>query len=130
MRISDWSSDVCSSDLVLIDWPQSIARMERHECLTGELVNRQAISIDAENRIGGHDVANAARCNDVHRNGRGDVGQAREAKTAQTLRNNPPRGNERTGDWLHEHGLREDRKRSSEGNGRSLRVGFEGRRNK
>src|SRR3546814_14764911 len=76
MRISDWSSDVCSSDL-------SIARMERHECLTGELVNRQAISIDAENRIGGHDVANAARCNDVHRTGRGDVGQAREAKTAE-----------------------------------------------
>src|SRR3546814_4478676 len=66
---------------VLIDWPQSIARTERHECLTGELVNRQAISIDAENRIGGHDVANAARCNDVHRTGRGDVGQAREAKT-------------------------------------------------
>src|SRR3546814_1506858 len=66
---------------VLIDWPQSIARMERHECLTGELVNRQAISIDAEHRLGGHDVANAARCNDVHRTGRGDVGQAREAKT-------------------------------------------------
>src|SRR3546814_15432981 len=79
MRISDWSSDVCSSDL-------SIARMERHECLTGELVNRQAISIDDENSIGGHDVANAASCNDVHRTGRGDVEQPREAKTAQTLR--------------------------------------------
>src|SRR3546814_10770264 len=71
---------------VLIDWPQSIARMERHECLTGALVNRQAISIDAENRIGGHDVANAARYNDVHRTGRGEVGEAREAQTAPTLR--------------------------------------------
>src|SRR3546814_17040665 len=98
--------------------------MERHECLTGELVNRQAISIDAENRIGGHDVANAARCNDVHRTGRGDVGQAREAKTAQTLRNNPLVSNERCGDWL----IGIDRKRVVAGKRGSVGVDLGGRR--
>src|SRR3546814_8206094 len=38
MRISDWSSDVCSSDLIVIDGPPRIAALARSALLAAERV--------------------------------------------------------------------------------------------
>src|SRR5690606_37785194 len=73
------------SNRVLVDRTQTIAGMERHERLTGELVDRQRRCVDAERRVRWHDVANTTSSHQIDQTGRRVIRKAREAKTAKTI---------------------------------------------
>src|SRR3546814_10935696 len=51
MRISDWSSDVCSSDLVNARWADVQADYQRRANLIPNLVNTVKASVAAEDRV-------------------------------------------------------------------------------
>src|SRR3546814_663928 len=60
MRISDWSSDVCSSDLHILDRPYPVDLYTNHIAI-GEPFRRLHHSADAAWRAGEEDVAGKQR---------------------------------------------------------------------
>src|SRR3546814_20263230 len=80
MRISDWSSDVCSSDLDREQWLQALDRPV--VILTPESLPSGATSLDAWARQHGRDPKNVRRINPAFAGGR--IAKAR-GQTLQVL---------------------------------------------
>src|SRR3546814_10233424 len=64
MRISDWSSDVCSSDL-LVDRLHPLTGEQQIPACAGALENAQGLQVERIGGVGRHDRADAGSAHDI-----------------------------------------------------------------